>query len=243
MDLVVDRGNTRVKYATFKGGQIKQSGECEASAMERLLSDFSGEAQRLIISSVAPLEIKLLDKMQDSFATYLVLSSELSLPFTNNYQSPETLGPDRLALVAGAQGKHPNTNALVIDFGTCITFDFIDASATYHGGAISPGLEMRLKSLKEYTARLPKIQADHPEDFVGVNTKASILSGVVHGIINEVNGAIDAYKQRYPDIKIILTGGDLTFFDKKLKSGIFADENILLAGMYFILEHHANKND
>ena len=147
--------------------------------------------------------------MRDSFATYLVLSSELSLPFANSYQSPETLGPDRLALVAGAQGKHPNTNTLVVDLGTCITFDFIDASATYHGGAISPGLEMRLKSLKEFTARLPKIQAGYPEDFVGTNTSASILSGVVYGIINEVNGAIEAYKQRYPDIKVILTGGDL----------------------------------
>ena len=135
----------------------------------------------------------------------------------------------------------PNEPVLIVDIGTCMTFDFVDANTIYRGGAISPGIQMRLKALNEFTGNLPLVALQEPKDLIGRNTKESILSGVVNGMLKELDGIIDAYKFRYPGMKIILTGGDLTLFDKKLKNSIFADADVLLKGMYFILKQNANK--
>jgi type III pantothenate kinase len=242
MDLVIDKGNTRIKYAFFKNDVIDFKGVCEATELKGLLVKYSGQVQRLIFCSVTPVDDQLRMELQSCCLNHLVLSTKTPLPFANQYQSPSSLGADRIALVAGATSSFPDTNVLVVDLGTCMTFDFVDAQSRYLGGAISPGLNMRLKALNEFTAKLPLIPADAPQDLIGKNTKESILSGVVNGMLRELDGTINDYKRRYPNIKTILTGGDLPFFDKKLKNSIFADEDVLLNGMYFILKNHASKN-
>ena len=242
MDLVIDKGNTRIKYAIFKNDVIDFKGVCEATELTGLLVKYSGQVQRLIFCSVTPVDDQLRTELQSCCLNFLVLSTKTPLPFANQYQNPSSLGADRIALVAGATSSFPGTNVLVVDLGTCMTFDFVDAQSRYFGGAISPGLNMRLKALNEFTAKLPLIPADAPQDLIGKNTKESILSGVVNGMLRELDGTINDYKRRYPNIKTILTGGDLPFFDKKLKNSIFADEDVLLNGMYFILKNHASKN-
>ncbi|MDG1850445.1 MAG: type III pantothenate kinase [Flavobacteriales bacterium] len=242
MDLVIDKGNTRIKYAIFKNESLHEKAICSSTELGELLERFSGEVSRMILSSVSPVDAQLRTELQKCCSNHFILSSTTSVPFTNQYETPSSLGADRLALAAGAMFRFPETNALIIDLGTCMTFDFIDKQSNYLGGAIAPGLQMRLKALNAFTAKLPLITAETPQDLIGKNTKESILSGVVNGMINELEGTIEAYKLRYPIMKVILTGGDLPFFDKKLKNGIFADEDILLNGMYFILKHHANKN-
>ena len=126
------------------------------------------------------------------------------------------------------------SSVLIIDVGTCITFDFVDSKKKYLGGSISPGLQMRLNALSNQTSALPLVRLSEPQDLIGGSTKESILSGVVNGAIKELDGTIDAYKKRYPETIVVITGGDASFFDKKLKNSIFADEDILLKGMYFI---------
>jgi type III pantothenate kinase len=242
MDLVIDIGNTRIKYAGFIKGQIQTKGYCAEPELENLLKTLSGKVNSIMLSAVKPISEALLFEIKNSSSNSFVLSSEMEMPFNNLYESPKTVGVDRLALAAGAVFKFPNEPVLIVDVGTCMTFDFIDANAAYHGGAISPGLQMRLKALNAYTEMLPLVDLAPPKDLIGRNTKESILSGVVNGMLKELDGIIDAYKLRYPEMKIILTGGDLAFFDKKLKNSIFADADTLLKGLYFILKQHANKN-
>jgi type III pantothenate kinase len=146
-----------------------------------------------------------------------------------------------LALAAAAVAFRPKKNVLVIDLGTCITYDFVDNKRCYHGGAISPGLEMRLKALNHYTATLPLITLSEPSQFIGNSTKSSILSGVVNGTLMELNGIIEDYKKRYQDIEVVLTGGNVKLFENKLKSSIFAEADFLLKGMHFILQTYAHK--
>jgi len=240
MDLVIDIGNTRIKYAGFINGQIQTKGYCTEPELENLLKTLSGKVNKIMLSAVRPVSNPLLFEIKNCSSNSLVLSSEMEMPFKNLYESPKTVGVDRLALAAGALFKFPNEPVLVVDVGTCMTFDLIDAHAAYHGGAISPGLQMRLKALNAYTKMLPLVDLEAPKDLIGRNTKESILSGVVNGMLKELDGIIDAYKLRYPEMKIILTGGDLAFFDKKLKNSIFADADTLLKGLYFILKQHAN---
>ena len=144
------------------------------------------------------------------------------------------MGSDRLALVAGAVSVFSNRSVLIIDAGTCITFDFVDSKKNHLGGSISPGLQMRLNALENQTSALPIVNLREPQELIGGSTENSILSGVVNGAIKELDGIIDAYKKRYPETLVVITGGDASFFDKKLKNSIFADEDILLKGMYFI---------
>lgn len=241
MDLIIDIGNTRIKYASIVSGEIQIKSYCAEIELENLLVSFKGKAKRLMLSSVKKLDKELIKSIEKNIPQYYILSSKLKMPFENTYQTPHTIGADRLALTAGAMYLFPSSDVLVVDIGTCMTFDFIDANSQYQGGAISPGLQMRLKALNEFTGKLPLIELQEPTDLIGKSTQESILSGVVNGMLKELDGIIDAYKLRYPEVKIILTGGDASFFDNKLKNSIFADQDILLKGMYFILEQHADK--
>ena len=163
------------------------------------------------------------------------------MPFNNLYKTPNTLGVDRIALVAAAVKQFPNTNVLIIDAGTCITFDFVDVNASYLGGAISPGIKMRYKALNKFTANLPLIDALELHDFIGKNTEESIISGVLNGVKNEINGIIEDYYLKYLDLTVVLTGGDTNFLSKQLKSSIFANQNFLLQGLNEILKFNQHK--
>ena len=243
MDLIIDIGNTRIKCAIFINGQLDKVLYTSDNELEELLSSLSGKIQRLLVSSVKVLSEAQENEFKKICSQVLFLSSKLKMPFNNSYETPNTLGADRLALSAGGVLLFPNQALLIIDIGTCMTFDFVSPKGSYLGGSISPGLHMRYKALHKFTGKLPLVSHNNPKDLIGVNTEESILSGVVNGMQNEIDGIIDAYKLRYPKVMTILTGGDLTSFDKKLKNSIFADADILLKGMHFILELNTDENN
>ena len=234
MSLMVDIGNTKTKYAYFVDGCIKEKGDCRIGDISKIVYDYSRKVKNIMLSSVKPIPECILSKPKNQACKLIVLSSEMEMPFKTLYKTPKTLGADRLALVAGAVFGFSNKPVLIIDVGTCITIDFVDSKTKYLGGSISPGLQMRLNALSNQTSALPLVRLSKPKDLIGNSTKESILSGVVNGAIKELDGTIDAYKKRYPDTIVVITGGDASFFDKKLKNSIFVDEDILLKGMYFI---------
>ena len=242
MSLMIDIRNTKIKYAHFVGGHIKKTGGCRTTEeISKIVYDYSGKVKNIMLSSVKPIPDHILLRPKNKDCNLVVLSSEMEMPFKTLYKTRNTLGADRLALVAGAVFVFSSKPVLVIDAGTCITFDFVDSKTKHLGGSISPGLQMRLNALSNQTSALPPVMLSDPQDLIGDSTEESILSGVVNGAIKEIDGTIGAYKKRYPDLTAVITGGDLGFFDKKLKNSIFADEDILLKGMYFIQKQYANK--
>ena len=243
MELILDIGNTRTKYATFSNGLLESKGYCSDNELDAVIDTHIGLVKKVLVSSVKPLSNEREISFKKMSSNVLFLNSKLKTPFTNDYETPKTVGSDRLALAAGALLIYPKKAILIIDIGTCMTFDFVSDKGNYIGGAISPGLQMRLKALHQFTGKLPLVAVNEPQDLIGRNTIESILSGVVNGMKAEIDGIIDVYKLRYPQVKIILTGGDIAFFDKKLKNSIFADADILLKGMHFILEHNSDENN
>lgn len=171
----------------------------------------------------------------------LYVDSSVLLPFCVAYETPETLGSDRIAGVAGAYSLYPAQNCLVINAGTCLTTDFIGKNAVYEGGSISPGINMRFKALNTFTARLPLVEEKDPVTLTGKSTSEAIKSGVVNGMLAEIKGMIDFYRLVYPDCRIIITGGDSFFFDRNLKADIFAVPELVLIGLNFILEYNVSK--
>ena len=170
----------------------------------------------------------------------MVLDHETSLPITSQYATPHTLGVDRIASVAGANFLYPGKNCLVIDLGTCITYDLIDQSGVHHGGGISPGLEMRLKAMHKFTSKLPLISMKGKPDLIGKTTKECMQSGALNGTIAELEGIIWRYRQLFKDLVIIFCGGGAIFFESKIKDDIFALPNLVLTGLNHILRFNLN---
>lgn len=243
MNLIIDVGNSFVKLAVFKDSKIKYKNVVELSLIlgeVKAIKERYVTINKAIISSVGKLKDSDVIEIKALF-DLLILDSKIKLPFTNLYKTPKTLGVDRLALTSAAVKQFPDFNVLIIDAGTCITYDFINRNNEYLGGAISPGLNMRYKALNNLTANLPLLKADVPKSLIGNSTNASIHSGVIHGVLKEIDGVIDAYKQNYSDLTVILTGGDCNFLSKQLKSSIFANSNFLLEGLNFILQYNSNE--
>ena len=243
MNLIIDIGNTATKLAVFQAGKIKNTQIITTIVLveevEKLLAIFP-EIKQGILSTVVALETSDVDSLQ-KMLPIKVLTPTFKMPFINEYDTPLTLGEDRLALMAAAVKHFPNNNVLVIDVGSCITYDFLDAHQHYLGGAISPGLSMRYKSLKTFTSRLPLLSPKAPDSLTGTSTEASIHSGVVHGVLLEIEGTIEAYQNKYSDLTVILTGGDADFLCKQFKISIFAHSNFLLEGLNFLLEFNSNE--
>ena len=189
----------------------------------------------LIYSDVSNQAGDFFENFSDQFSV-IAVSSNMQLPFINSYQSPESLGSDRIVLVAAACKSHPNTNVLIIDLGTCITYDFLDANNIYQGGAISPGFEMRYKSLNQFTGNLPLLDTDEGQSPSGKNTEQAIHAGIYFGIIDEINARINYYKLKYDSLTVILTGGDANKLPKTLKNSIFAHPNFMAEGMFHLLK-------
>ncbi|AJR02311.1 type III pantothenate kinase [Siansivirga zeaxanthinifaciens] len=243
MNLIIDVGNTVIKLAVFKNNDLLHRELVEVLQLENRISSIKAEypkIKRAIISSVAKLSDEDFLKIKNNF-NLLVLDPTVKLPFRNLYSTPKTLGVDRLALVCAAVSEFPSKNVLVIDAGTCITFDFVNSNNEYLGGAISPGIRMRYKALHNLTANLPLLETEMPDHFIGNSTKNAINSGVVYGVLNEIDGVIKAYKEEFSDLTVILTGGDSNFLSKQLKSSIFANSNFLLKGLNFILKYNSNE--
>ncbi len=242
MNLVVDVGNTRVKFAVFKADKLlyKKAVDLERFIeIIRTLKKEYPELKNAIISSVASISKVQIKCLKHNFRL-LELTHLTKVPFYNLYKTPNTLGLDRIALVSAAVYKYPNKNTLIIDAGTCITYDFVTQDNAYLGGAISPGIRTRYKALNNLTANLPLLNTEKPQFLVGDSTSTSMHVGVVHGVVNEIDGFVKRYKEKYSDLTIILTGGDANFLSEQLKSSIFANSNFILEGLNYILKFNSN---
>lgn len=238
--LAIDIGNTRTKWGLFQEDQLVQDKQFLNTELKENNQLFLGlEIDSIIVSSVN--DKILTDLNIDQYQVpVLYLNASTKLPFQLEYETLDTLGKDRMALVAAANALFPNQNSLTIDAGTCITYDFLTSDGHYLGGAISPGVQLRLRAMNQFTDKLPLIDwspGDRPKS-IGNTTIASMLSGVVNGLIGELNAFIDDYKKHYSSLQILLTGGDAKFFEKELKNGIFADPNLVLIGLHEILQYN-----
>ena len=244
MILAIDVGNTRIKAAVFEGATVLEYFVFSKNELEKKIKNIlkkHKELTHLVVSSVSDLEKQAFSAFENLVKVHFV-SHDDSFPFVNGYKTPQTLGIDRMVNAAGATLQFPNQNRLVIDAGTCVTYDFIDESNNYLGGAISPGLRLRYAALHNFTAKLPLLELQSPEHFVGKSTSESIHSGVVNGLVYEIDGFIDEYKTLYPKFIIILTGGDAVFLAKRLKNTIFANSNFLLESLNQLFQYKI-KND
>ena len=239
MNLVIDIGNSKVKVAVFETDTMIMSIVCEETSFLDELKKISNNYQIVhsIVSSVKNIESEYFEELQ-KLPSLLLLNSDTPVPFKNLYSSLSTLGNDRIALAAAAVLKYPQKNSLVIDAGTCITYDFVNSNNEYLGGAISPGLEMRYKALHQHTSKLPLLSKNEVYKRTGFSTTESIHSGVINGVICEIEGVITQYKQDFHDLTVVLTGGDTKFLSKQLKNSIFANQNFLLQGLNKILTHN-----
>jgi len=236
MNLVIDIGNTQIKTAVFKDNTLYNkeiySKDDFSNSIENITKKY--RIKHAILSNVGEIEnLKMLEirKLFD----VLVLNSKTRLPFINNYKTPQTLGVDRIALIAAAVDQFPNKNVLIFDAGSCITYDFVNEKNEYLGGGISPGIEMRYKALNSYTANLPKLTLSNEIPEIGNTTENSIHFGVLNGIIQEIEGVINQFKVKNQKLTVVLTGGDTIYLAKNLKSTIFANPNFLLEGLNSIL--------
>ena len=235
MNVVVDYGNSAAKVAIFDQHRLTAKhlfGEPEA--LKNFLEITPTE--NFIISSVATDAAAVAQSARAK--RKFILSHTLPLPVKILYTTPQTLGVDRIAGSCGAIQLFPAQNTLVIDAGTCITYDFTDSSKQYYGGSISPGLKMRFQAVHTFTARLPLVNPAENPELIGNSTETSIQSGIVNGTVAEIDGIIDRYKHKYPDLQVILCGGDAPFFENKLKASIFASPDLVLIGLNTILIHN-----
>ena len=230
LKLIIDQGNTQTKLAIFRQKKLLKKILYE---QDNQLHELESQADAVILSSVKN-DSNLLKVLKGN---PLLLNINTLLPVVNLYETPETLGNDRIAAVVGAATQFPNSNVLVIDAGTCITLDLFTLKG-YQGGSISPGIQMRLQALHQKTDRLPMVELDGEVDIIGKNTIQSIQSGVLNGVLVEIDGMINRYKSQFSDLKVMLTGGDFQMFDKGLKNSIFVDPNLVLKGLNEILDYN-----
>ena len=234
-NIVCDLGNTLCKLAIFEESNIIARKHFE-NLTETELDEFIG-SQKLngsIISSVINQETFINNRLSKE-KKFINLSKDTKLPITLNYKTPETLGNDRIANAVAANALFPDADVLVIDCGTCIKYDFVTERNVYQGGAISPGLKMRFKALHDFTQKLPLVEDAENFSLIGKSTIESIMSGVMNGMINEMEGFIEKYSNNYKNLTVILTGGDLTYFEKAFKKPIFAHSFLTLLGLNEIL--------
>ncbi len=243
MNLVVDIGNTLIKMAVFQEGKLlKKKMGLRQDLLKNLEEIFNAypQIQYSIVSSVAKTASRAIQKIEERCKLYL-LDQQLPQVFINKYTTPLTLGQDRIALASAASLSYPHQNVLVIDAGTCITYDFINANNEYMGGAISPGLQMRYQAMHTFTDRLPLLEPEEEVTLIGNSTKNSMHAGVILGITGEIDQMINAYRAQNKDLTVILTGGDAQILCKRLKNSIFANSNFLLEGLNYILEFNKSQ--
>jgi type III pantothenate kinase len=244
MILTIDVGNTRIKGAVFEKDTLLEQFLFEPNALQKAIENILTKypsTSHLVVASVGNLEKDAFSFFADRFSVHFITHEDV-FPFLNAYATPQTLGIDRMVLATGATLRYPNQNRLVIDVGTCVTYDFVSQDDVYLGGAISPGLRLRYESLHNYTAKLPLLASESPDYFIGNSTANSIHSGVVNGLAHEIDGFIEEYRARYSNFIIILTGGDSEFLAKRLKNTIFANSNFLLESLNQTFQYKI-KND
>ena len=243
MNLIIDQGNTRSKTAVFSDDELLYAQQFEGELQESDIIELQKKFpfQNSILSSVASEGKQIKEILKDCSSTFIELSPETPVPLENLYQTPETLGLDRLALAVAATKLAPKTDALVISAGTCITYDFITAKNEFLGGAISPGLRMRARAMHEFTERLPLVDLPTEIGYCGANSITSLQSGILKGVSDEIDGKITFFKAENPNGKIFLTGGDQKYLINSIKSRTFALPNMVLIGLNEILQHNIKR--
>src|ERR1700730_17216163 len=234
--LCFDFGNTRLKCAVFSGKELQEVILLEnepLQAVQQLLRNL--HPQKSILSSVIDHDPEIENLLREQ-THFHKLDQHSKIPVTTPVGKPETIGADRLALVVGAVGLFPGRDNLVIGLGSAVTYNFINKYGEFMGGGISPGMEMRFKSLQTFTAKLPLVKADWNFPLVGYDTRTNILSGVVLGMAKEIEGMIEEYEKKYENLKAVLSGGDAGLFTRFLKNKIFADPDLIYKGLYSISE-------
>lgn len=240
MNLIIDAGNTYVKLAVFAADQEiyydKVGFDDFNDRVRNIFSEYT-KIKQAIVSNVGGLSRNQIN-LVSVFCRVHELTTKSKVPFKNTYATPQTLGVDRMALATAAFCAYPNKNVLVIGAGTCITYDMVNESGEYLGGAISPGLYMRYRALHDHTSKLPNLSVSNDFDLIGNSTETSIHSGIVNGTCQEIDGIINQYRRRFLDLTVILTGGDAQFLSKRVKNTIFANSKFLLVGLNFLLEYN-----
>ncbi len=242
MDLVLDLGNTNQKLALFQNDSLIELQQFPKIGIKQIrgIMGQNKETTHCILSSVVDYKESLLNYLSANFH-FLILDEDTPLPVINRYRSKSTLGKDRLAAAVAGQHYFPGCNVLVVNAGTCITYDFVTTTGEYLGGAISPGIRMRFKALHTFTGKLPLIDFTGEDNLIGIDTAGSIHSGVFNGVIAEIEGVTEKYTMKYPDLKTVISGGDLNYFDKRLKISTFAVPNIVIHGLQQILAFNVFK--
>jgi type III pantothenate kinase len=236
-NLTIDMGNTRMKAGLFSDYEMLEMFEDLRKTDLKQIA-ITHQVDQVIVLSVVS-DLGMFEK-ETGLNSVLKLTPELEVPVKNEYRTPSTLGMDRLAGVVGASQLYPNTNCLVIDAGTTITYDFLHHTGEYRGGGIAPGIDMRFRSLSDYTKRLPLAnrQTGLPP-LVGDDTIGSIRSGVLNGVISEIEGIIRRYEHKFSTLKVVICGGDASYFESRLKASIFVVPQLVLIGLNSILLYHA----
>lgn len=237
-DLVLDRGNSRLKVALFGPfGAVRRTvlAPGDLAALRHWLG--ADRPQGIVLGSVAAADPGLEQGLAD-LAPLLVVDGSTPAPVRTDYTTPLTLGVDRLANAVGAMSLFPGRAVIAIDLGTCITYDLVDQEGVYRGGLITPGMTMRARAMHAYSARLPLVGPGPAPRLVGRSTTESLEAGVHHGVWGELRALIDALVHEMPGAVVVLTGGDALRFARALKSGIFADPLLTLSGLHALLLHN-----
>jgi type III pantothenate kinase len=243
LNLVIDIGNTRTKIALFNQEELMicfPVTSFSSSDLELLIKDYPN-INRAIISTVKENQEPLLSALKNRIQYVIELDHRTPLPIKNCYETPLTLGKDRIAAAVGANKHYPDQNILVIDAGTAITYDFINEKNQYTGGFITPGLNMRFRALNHFTDKLPLLKPEMPGNFEGKNTTDSIRGGIQYGLKGEINQMIQHFNDLYGKLTIILSGGDANYLEKLLKSNKLVFPDIILSGLNTILEYNYNQ--
>ncbi|MDX2443711.1 MAG: type III pantothenate kinase [Bacteroidales bacterium] len=243
MNLIIDIGNSYTKLAIFDNYDIISTEKVNNDKNELIYSFFSKNSglDKGIVSITGKSDPEILNFISNNLNLFLILDEHTALPIENLYETKDTLGKDRIAAAVAANHLFPANNLLVIDAGTALTYEFINNKAQYLGGCISPGLSMRFKALNTFTNKLPLVTASEHYNVPASTTHDAIQCGVQSGIIKEIEGTIKEFEGQYSDLKVVFTGGDVVFFEKKVKSRIFVDSNLVLRGLNRILDFNAEK--
>jgi len=229
----IDIGNTGIKIALFQNQQMawcKHIADLSPEQLEQLME--AHQVKHVIASNVSARSMSAFMQVKG----FVLLSPNLKMPFENLYASPETLGADRMALAAASQFFQKGKNCMVFDAGTCLTMDLVNNQGQYLGGFISPGLQMRLNSMHQFTGKLPQLTAVMPEHLIGNTTAACMQSGAYHGMIAEIEQSIQQLKTQFTNLQVILCGGNAELLSKQLKSPLFVEKNLLMYGLHLILD-------
>jgi type III pantothenate kinase len=242
-NLCIDVGNTFIKIAIFENSvinSVKTFSHLETDGIVQYIKQLSN-IDASIISDVSSVDVRIVDVCLQKSGKFIEFNHHTSLPIRNLYKTPQTLGKDRLAAVVAAAALFPHKDILIFDAGTALTIDFIDAQGNYHGGNISPGLNMRFKALNYYTEKLPLLSKSDDFQLFGDDTNSAITSGVQFGMVFEINSYIEQFDITHPHGIKILTGGDIFFFGNKIKSSTFAEPNLIIIGLDRIIKFVKNE--